>query len=110
MSEVSTSWVGGSPFQAALEAAAKSEQKRPAHPGGRPALRRCDSCQYADFQRTPRGRIVSGSIGRCTYDIKMPPLPACVEMSIALMEPNRCKGRIFPGNGATCPVWAKRPS
>lgn len=39
-------------------------------------MRKCLECKYADWKKTAAGRMHPSGDGRCTYEWKMPPLPA----------------------------------
>jgi len=38
----------------------------------------CRTCAWAEWERTPTGRISKTHAGRCTFPIKRPVLPMCV--------------------------------
>ena len=62
----------------------------------------CKTCKYAEFPRTVTGRIQRNMPGKCTYEVKLPQLPASV--------PVRYMSRmaIWFDSGANCPTYEKR--
>ena len=39
-------------------------------------MKNCTQCVHADWQRTAQGRMHPSGDGRCTKEVKLPPLPA----------------------------------
>ena len=38
-------------------------------------MKSCNGCQYAEWYKTEKGRLLPSGDGRCTYDFKLPALP-----------------------------------
>jgi hypothetical protein len=41
-------------------------------------MKNCKGCKFAKWNTTEAGRLHSSGDGRCTYEWKMPALPACM--------------------------------
>lgn len=41
-------------------------------------MKNCTDCAYADWNRTPAGKLHPSGDGKCTYAYAVPPLPACM--------------------------------
>lgn len=71
----------------------------------------CSTCRWAEWQRTPTGRISAKHCGRCSVEVKIPPLPLSVDAKhIETIVSHRFG--IWPGKtitGAVCPVWERKP-
>jgi len=39
-------------------------------------MKSCRDCKYAEWDRTSKGRLHPSGSGRCTFKVKVPPLPA----------------------------------
>jgi hypothetical protein len=40
-------------------------------------MKNCQGCKFAKWDRTDSGRLHPSGDGRCTYEWKSPPIPAC---------------------------------
>jgi len=75
-----------------------------------PVKKCCDTCKYADFDRTPTGKVSKKyPRGRCTYPLTdifnsiIPKLPSSVPLRTL---PVLCTYGIGGTDGQNCPVWA----
>ena len=59
----------------------------------------CKTCKYAEFPRTPTGRIKRTCHGKCKVDFVPPPLPACIA------RPYWPRVSIWPDMGENCPSY-----
>jgi len=41
-------------------------------------MKNCTHCKYAKWQRTTKGALHPSGDGRCGFEYKLPPLPACM--------------------------------
>lgn len=41
-------------------------------------MKNCKGCKFAEWQKTDAGKLHPSGDGKCTYDFKMPALPACM--------------------------------
>jgi len=39
-------------------------------------MKSCNGCKFANWYKTASGRMHPSGDGRCTYEVKIPPLPA----------------------------------
>ena len=69
----------------------------------------CKTCRWALWERTPTGLISSKRSGRCTVEIKLPPLPVSVDREhLKVIAAHRFG--IWTGNvntGTDCPAWER---
>jgi len=54
-------------------------------------LKTCNGCKFADWKKTDGGKLHPSGDGRCTYEYKVPELPACMYW---INEQKPCGGRI----------------
>lgn len=65
----------------------------------------CKTCKWADWERTPTGRISRKYVGSCLYPIPEPVLPTSV-VRHSISKPYA--GGIEPNDGTKCPCWEKK--
>jgi hypothetical protein len=63
----------------------------------------CKTCKYAEFPRTPTGRIKRNAPGKCKANFVPPPLPACIA------QPYWHRLAIWPDYGENCPTYEEAP-
>lgn len=52
-------------------------------------MKNCTNCKHAEWQRTAAGKLHPSGDGKCTFEYKLPPLPACMWWpAIALPKPS----------------------
>jgi len=40
-------------------------------------MKNCKGCKFAEWKKTDAGKLHPSGDGKCTYEYKLPPLPAC---------------------------------
>ena len=54
-------------------------------------MKTCNGCKFADWKKTDGGKLHPSGDGICTYEYKVPDLPACMYW---ISEQKPCGGRI----------------
>lgn len=74
-------------------------------------MKSCDGCKYAEWKRTKAGVLHPSKSGRCTYEVRVPVLPACRTWMWGVMPSPTSDGYIQRGYEFTdhCPCWERKP-
>jgi hypothetical protein len=72
-------------------------------------MKTCNGCKFAKWQTTEAGRLHPSGDGRCMYEYKVPPLPACMYW-IGKASETPCGGHINRRKELRdhCPYWSER--
>jgi hypothetical protein len=69
-------------------------------------MKNCTDCKHAQWKRTKAGSLHPSGDGKCTYQYKVPPLPASMYW---ITSPSPCGGYINRRKDLTehCAFWSK---
>jgi hypothetical protein len=59
----------------------------------------CGTCAYAAFERSESGRIRRNSSARCTFEVRIGPVPICAKVRVERIY-------VQADTGTDCPTWA----
>lgn len=67
-------------------------------------MKGCTTCEFAQWQRTPSGRINQRKAGKCNFPL--PDLSAILPISARVGD--LYKDSIWPDYGHDCPTWKQK--
>ena len=71
-------------------------------------MKKCRTCKWAKWQRTPKGSLLRNVHGICNYPpVAMPLQPEC---SCANVQRLNDRYGIWPDEGKECPVYEQAPN
>ena len=59
---------------------------------------RCGTCQYSEWQVSPKGNRLRSVAGSCGFVVPIPIVPRCYRITLHAIA-------IWPDDGKDCPTW-----
>ena len=67
----------------------------------------CRTCRWAEWERTPTGRIKQNCSGQCVYPVAHIRLPDSITENVMFTK-NPPRNAIWTKDGTNCPCWEER--
>lgn len=75
-------------------------------------MRSCVECKYADWHRTANGRLHPDGEGRCTFEVKIPAIPASMSWGYSSTDKPHIGGGYINRKrelSKDCPCYQRTP-